>query len=178
MPARPLSNVPQVTVRPIRASDKDALLDLFERLSSRSRLRRFLAPKPSLSRREVAYLTEVDHRTHEALVAVGPDGGFVGVGRYACGIGQTDVADVAFAVADGWQGRGIGTTLAGMIAEIARENGITRLQAMTLPENGPARKLLGRLGFEVRGIADGVLEVELDLAAFAAERDAPARRAA
>jgi RimJ/RimL family protein N-acetyltransferase len=172
MPRRPLPNVPQVTVRPIRAMDKDALLDLFERLSPRSRLRRFLSPKPSLSRREVAYLTEVDHRTHEALVAIGPDGRFVGVGRYACGIGQTEVADVAFAVADAWQGRGIGTALARMVADLAHANGITRLQATTLPENGPARKVLGRMGFEVRGIADGVLDVELNLAAAAESREA------
>jgi RimJ/RimL family protein N-acetyltransferase len=172
MPPRPLPNVPDVTVRPLRASDKDALLDLFERLSPQSRMRRFLSPKPRLSRREVAYLTEIDHRTHAALVAIAPDGAFVGIGRYACGIGQTEVADVAFAVADEWQGRGIGTALAGLITDLAHANGIARLQATTLPENGPARKLLGRMGFEVRGIADGVLDVEFDLAAAMAERDA------
>ena len=59
-------------VRPIRASDKDGLLDLFERLSPMSRMRRFLAPKPRLSSRELAYLTAVDHRRHEALVVIAP----------------------------------------------------------------------------------------------------------
>jgi RimJ/RimL family protein N-acetyltransferase len=174
---RVIPNLPDVAVRPIRTTDKDALSDLFERLSPRSRLRRFLSPKPSLSRREIAYFTEIDQRTHAALVAVGPDGAFVGVGRYACGIGQTEVADVAFAVADAWQGRGIGTALATLLVEHAHANGITRLQATTLPENGPARKLLGRMGFEVRGIADGVLEVELDLVAAVARDPAPRRAA-
>jgi GNAT superfamily N-acetyltransferase len=168
---------PEVTVRPLRPTDKDALRDLFDRLSPRSRMRRFLAPKPRLSAKEVAYLTEIDGRTHAALVAVGPDGAFVGVARYACPVGETETADVAFAVADACQGRGIGTALGAMLVELARANGITRLQATTLPENGPARKLLGRMGFEVSGIADGVLEVEMDLAA-AAERDAATRRAA
>jgi RimJ/RimL family protein N-acetyltransferase len=162
---RRLPTEPELIVRPIRASDKAALLDLFERLSARSRLRRFLAPKPSLSRREVAYLTEIDHRRHEALVAIAPDGTFVGVARYACDIGETTVADVAFAVADAWQGRGVGTGLARLLVEDARANGIERLHATTLPDNGPARKLLGRLGFGVCGIAGGVLEVDLDLAA-------------
>ena len=162
---RRLATDPELMVRPIRATDKAALLDLFERLSARSRLRRFLAPKPGLSRRELAYLTEVDHRTHEALVAVAPDGSFAGVGRYACEIGETTVADVAFAVADAWQGRGVGTGLARLVVERARANGIARLHATTLADNGPARKLLGRLGFAVCGIADGVLEVDLDLAA-------------
>jgi RimJ/RimL family protein N-acetyltransferase len=162
---RPLPNHPDVTVRPLRATDKDALLDLFERLSPRSRLRRFLAPKPSLSRRELAYFTEVDHRTHEALVAVDGNGALHGVARYACGPGESTVADVAFAVADSAQGRGIGTGLARLLFDDARANGIVRLQAMTLPENAPARKLLGRTGFELTGIDGGVLELALDLRA-------------
>jgi RimJ/RimL family protein N-acetyltransferase len=163
MRSRRLPTVPELTVRPIRPVDKDALLDLFERLTPGSRLRRFLAPKPSLSRRELAYLTEIDHRTHEALVAVDGDGVFLGVARYACGPGETAVADVAFAVADAAQGRGIGTGLARLLFDDARANGIDRLVAMTLPENAPARKLLGRTGFELTGIDAGVLELALDL---------------
>jgi RimJ/RimL family protein N-acetyltransferase len=174
---RPIPNHPDVTVRPLRATDKDALRDLFDRLSARSRMRRFLAPKPRLSAKEVAYLTEIDGRRHAALVAVGPDCAFVGVARYACAVGETETADVAFAVADAWQGRGVGTALAALLVEHARANGITRLQATTLPENGPARKLLGRMGFAVCGIADGVLEVDMDLTA-AAKPDAAGRRAA
>jgi RimJ/RimL family protein N-acetyltransferase len=174
MAPRRLPTAPELTVRPIRATDDAALLDLFERLSPRSRLRRFLSPKPSLSRRELAYLSDVDHRTHEALVAVDPAGQFVGVARYACAAGETRVADVAFAVADAAQGRGIGTGLAQLLFDAAYANGIVRLVAMTLPENRPARKLLGRTGFELTGIEGGVLELALDLAA----RDAAARRAA
>jgi RimJ/RimL family protein N-acetyltransferase len=175
MPTRRLPNPPGLTVRPLRAGDKAELLDLFERLSPRSRLRRFLAPKPALSRRELAYFTEIDHRRHEALVAVGPDGDFVGVARYACGFGETTVAEVAFAVADAWQGRGVATALAAMLVERARANGIERLEAQTLPENRAARKLLARAGFEVRCIADGLLELSLDLTAAG---DAADRRAA
>jgi RimJ/RimL family protein N-acetyltransferase len=169
---RCLSTVPELTVRPIRPTDKDALLDLFERLSPQSRLRRFLAPKPKLSRRELAYLTEIDHRTHEALVAVDRDGALVGVARYACEPGETTVADVAFAVADAAQGRGIGTGLAELLFAHARANGIVRLQAMTLPENGPARKLLGRTGFAVVGIEAGTVHLALDLGLETAERRA------
>ncbi len=173
MRPRCLPTAPELTVRPIRPTDKGALLDLFERLSPRSRLRRFLAPKPSLSRRELAYFTEVDHRTHAALVAVDGDGVLHGVARYACGPEESTVADVAFAVADSAQGRGIGTGLARLLVDDARANGIVRLQAMTLPENAPARKLLGRTGFELTGIDRGVLELALDLRAPAkAERRA------
>src|SRR3954462_12453584 len=163
MRPRRLPTAPELTVRPIRPTDKGAVLDLFERLTPRSRMRRFLAPKPSLSRRELAYFTEVDHRTHEALVPADGDGVLHGVARYACGPGETTVGDVAFAVADAAQGRGIGTGLARLLFDDARANGIARLQAMTLPENAPARKLLGRTGFELTGIEAGVLELGLDL---------------
>jgi RimJ/RimL family protein N-acetyltransferase len=172
MRRRVLSSARELTVRPIRATDAGALLDLFERLSPRSRARRFLSPKPSLSRRELAYLTEVDHRTHEALVAVDPTGAFVGVARYACAPGETVVADVAFAVADAAQGRGIATGLARLLFDDARANGLVLLRAMTLPENRPARKLLERTGFELTGIDGGVLELALDLAAQDAGRRA------
>jgi RimJ/RimL family protein N-acetyltransferase len=151
-------------VRPIRATDQDALLDLFERLSPLSRMRRFLAPKPKLSRRELAYLSDVDHRRHEALVVIAPGGAFVGVGRYACGPGEHEVADLAFAVADAWQGRGIGSALAPLVLERAWANGILRVQGSTLADNRPARRLLARLGFTVSGVESGVLELELDLA--------------
>jgi RimJ/RimL family protein N-acetyltransferase len=159
-------------VRPIRAGDKDALTELFARLSDRSRRRRFLSPKPRLSARELAYLTEVDHRRHEALVAVEPDGRFAAVARYACAPGVDDEADVAFAVADEWQGRRVGSDLACRLVEAARAGGIARLRATTLGENRPAHRLLRRLGFAVCGADMGGVEFELSLVADAGRRAA------
>jgi RimJ/RimL family protein N-acetyltransferase len=166
---RPCTLVPpeHLTVRPIRASDKDALRDLFERMSDRSRRRRFLTPKPSLSARELAYFTEVDHRRHEALVAVAPGGCLAGVARYACAHGDDTEADVAFAVADDWQGRGIGADLARRLVEDARANGIERLTATTLAENRPAHRLLRGLGFTVYGADSSGVDLELSLVAAA-----------
>jgi RimJ/RimL family protein N-acetyltransferase len=166
---RPCALVPpeRLTVRPIRADDKDALLDLFERMSDRSRRLRFLSPKGGLSARELAYFTEVDHRRHEALVAVAPGGCLAGVARYACAPGEDAEADVAFAVADEWQGNGVGTDLARRIVERARENGLERLLATTLPENRPAQRLLRRLGFTVRGADATGIDLELSLVSAA-----------
>jgi len=60
----------RVLVRPIESDDKVLVLEGFERLSEKSRYRRFLAPMPELSDSMLRYLTEVDHRDHEALVAL------------------------------------------------------------------------------------------------------------
>src|SRR6476659_5743003 len=104
-----LADGARLRVRPIVPADREPLADAFDRLSERSRRQRFLAPKPRLSSRELDYLTDVDHVTHEALVAIDETTGeIVGVGRYATGGGCGAVADMALAVVDAWQRRGIG----------------------------------------------------------------------
>src|SRR6476469_1483205 len=76
-------SAPQVEIRPIEPDDRDALARGFDRLSERSRYRRFLSPRGPLSEAELSYLTEVDHRDHEALVAVDPETNEgVGVARF------------------------------------------------------------------------------------------------
>src|SRR5437660_3402126 len=77
IPPRASLNVPGVTlrdgvsifIRPIDAGDKAALVQGFEKLSPESRYRRFFSPLSRLSERDLAYLTEVDHHDHEALIA-------------------------------------------------------------------------------------------------------------
>ena len=62
-----------VPVRPIEPSDSDRLRRGFERLSDESRYRRFLSPVAQLSESQLRYLTDVDHRDHEALIAIAPE---------------------------------------------------------------------------------------------------------
>jgi GNAT superfamily N-acetyltransferase len=152
-------------VRPIVPADREPLADAFDRLSDGSRRQRFLGPKPRLSTRELDYLSDVDHVTHEALVAIDETTGhIVGIGRYATGAGGGPVADMALAVVDPWQRRGIGHALAVRLVERARANGITRLTGTALADNHRVRSLLHRLGFRVRSVSAGVVEVELDVA--------------
>ena len=166
-----LADGARLRVRPIDPADREPLADAFERLSDRSRHQRFLAPKARLSTRELDYLTDVDHVSHEALVAIDETTGqIVGVGRYATGHGGGVVADMALAVADAWQRRGIGHGLAVRLLERARANGIARLTGSMLADNLGARTLLDRLGFRVDSISAGVLEVELELPRAAAAR--------
>src|SRR5438045_2569211 len=59
-----------VEVRPLRADDKAGLAAGFARLSELSRYRRFLSLTTRLTNGQLAYLTELDHHDHEALVAI------------------------------------------------------------------------------------------------------------
>jgi RimJ/RimL family protein N-acetyltransferase len=152
-----------INVRPIDSRDRDAFSAWFGRLSDESRRRRFLGPKPRLSARELTYLTEVDHVRHTALVAVDAAGALIGEARYAAARPDDRTADFAVTVADEWQGRGVGTRLAARLIEAARANGMTRLTAITLWDNGAAIALLHRLGFLRSGYDGDAVEYELAL---------------
>ena len=108
----------RVLIRPIEPEDKGLLLSGFEQLSEQSRYRRFLAPVPKLTESQLTYLTEVDHDTHEALVAV--DAGQplrgLGVARYVRLQDHPEIAEAAVTVIDAYQGRGLGTLLLALLA--------------------------------------------------------------
>jgi RimJ/RimL family protein N-acetyltransferase len=159
-----LADGARLRVRPIVPADREPLADAFDRLSDRSRHQRFLAPKRRLSMRELDYLTDVDHVTHEALVAIDETTGeIVGIGRYATGSGGGVAADMALVVVDAWQRRGIGHGLAVRLVERACANGIERLIGTALADNVRVRALLERIGFRVAAVSNGVVEVALDV---------------
>ncbi len=158
----------RVLIRRLRDSDSELLLRGFRRLSPESRYRRFLAPTPDLSERTVRYLVEIDHRNHEALIAVDEQcNEGVGVARYVRDPARPDAAEVAVTVVDDWQGRGLGTLLLEAITMRAREEGIDTFTALMLVENRQMMDLLQRLGaVRVVDRAAGTVEVEVHLPAI------------
>ena len=98
-----------------------------------------------LDDRTRSQLAQVDHRDHEALTAVSPDGAVVEIARYIR-LQRSSTAEVAVAVADHWRGRGIATLLLQQIAARARAAGIDRLTALCLASNTVVLGLLSRLG--------------------------------
>jgi RimJ/RimL family protein N-acetyltransferase len=158
----------RLTSRRIRSEDKPALARFFGRLSDESKRRRFLAPKPKLTPRDLAFLTEIDHDRHVALVALDPSGEIVAVARYAVWPGDPDRAEIAFAVADAWHGRGLGSALAARLVEHGRRAGLSALTASTLSENRASHALLRRLGFRPMRTSAGLAEYELGLGGAAA----------
>jgi GNAT superfamily N-acetyltransferase len=154
-----------VAVRPIEPGDKAGLATAFERLSDESRYRRFLSPHGRLTHGELRYLTEVDHHDHEALVALDPaTGEGMGVARYVRDRGRPDSAEVAVAVADHCQGRGVGTLLLHRLADRARKEGIRRFTALMLADNAPMAHLLADLGeTQVLDAGQGAVELAVTL---------------
>ena len=154
-----------VHIRAIRPSDQPRLLALFQQLSARSVYFRFFQTKTRLTDEELRYFTELDFRRHVGLVVTlweGEEEHIIAVGRYICPSSDHPPtrAEVAFAVADAHQGRGLGTLLLEHLADIARAQGITEFEADVLGENNQMLQVFATSGFEVqRAIEGGVLHV-------------------
>ncbi|MBI1818333.1 MAG: GNAT family N-acetyltransferase [Deltaproteobacteria bacterium] len=151
-----------IHIRALRPSDKALLIEHFQQLSPRSVYFRFFGAKKRLTDAELARFTELDFARNAALVAVRRDGGcelLIGVGRYSSSA-VAHRAEVAFAVLDKYQGRGVGTLLLEHLVPIARANGITEFEADVLGENNQMLQVFAASGFTVkRSIEAGVFHV-------------------
>ena len=79
-------------------------------------------------------------------------------------IGRSTDAEVAFVVADGWQGRGLGTVLFDRLTARARAVGIDRIVAITLAHNTRMLALFRRSGYPMTVRHDAeVVDVTLEL---------------
>ncbi len=149
----PLSDVGSIQVRAIRPDDRGRILQLFDRLTRRTIYFRFHEPKTELSAEELTRYTELDFDERVALVAVvgrGEAEKIVGVGRYRC-IPDADprCAEIAFAVEDVYQGRGIGSGLLKHLARIAKASGVAVFEGRILPGNSHFLGFLEKSGFPI-----------------------------
>jgi RimJ/RimL family protein N-acetyltransferase len=143
----------RILVRPVHSDDEALLEEGFSRLSAESRRLRFLSDKPRLSPRELRYFTHVDHHDHEAIGARdSADGRGVGVARFIRDPEHPDVAEIAVAVVDEWQRRGVATELLRRLFLRAREEGIRRFTALVADDNDGVTTLLRDLGGSIRDV--------------------------
>jgi GNAT superfamily N-acetyltransferase len=152
----------RVQVYPLGAGDRALVAEVFTGMGPESRRRRFMAVKPRLTEAELRYLSNVDHVSHDAIVALDESGRAIGIARYADDSERPGSAEIAVEVIDAYHGRGIGSMLVSRIVERARANGYTRLTATMLWDNSSARAVFKELGFSARGSA-GYLELVRDL---------------
>ncbi len=171
-----LSDGGRFLVRPVRATDKGRFRRAFETLSSLSRYRRFLAHKNALSDADLRFFTEVDGERHYALVALKPrgDGGegeLIGAARYIRLDDDADTAEIAVAVVDAYQRRGIGKLLLERLRQVAYERGIRRIRVHLMADNVPVRNLLESLFGDQPLERDGNI-ISGDIPLFAPESEA------
>src|SRR5262249_44158180 len=143
-------------VRLASRDDRDDLRRFFHGLSPESRRRRFFSfadPSDVLldsfcdssdpSRRA----TVIAWRQLEGALRPIAVGSYVDLGNGA--------AEAAFAVADRFQGKGLGTILLERLATLASANGFRRFEALVLSENAAMLEVFHESGFEIRSKSDG-----------------------
>ncbi|MGD9971689.1 MAG: GNAT family N-acetyltransferase [Desulfatirhabdiaceae bacterium] len=159
-----------VTIRSIRPDDKKRLDDAFKNLESESIYTRFFGAKRKLTDEELKTATEVDFENTVALVVtILTDAGeetIIGAGRYI----RCDTADglrsaeIAFTVEEDYQGKGIASRILRHLIDIAREKGVSRFEAVVLPQNRAMLAVFERTGFPMkRSLADGEVHVYITL---------------
>jgi len=144
-----------VVFRRLQSGERAAVQEVFDGLSQSSRARRFHGAKPRLTERDLADLTTVGCG-REAVVAVErATGHVVGVARYVADTTDGAEAEVAYAVVDRWQGRGLGRRLIVELGRIADWQGITRLRGVVAAGNPAALALLKHIGLVVEHEYEG-----------------------
>jgi len=170
-----------ITIRRTRPSDAAALERFYRDLSEESRRLRFFGCSRGISHRQSVSFCTPDHHHREGFVAVAADPsshcrtmvGVTIVGHLCVEPTDPITAEVAIAVSDRFQRRGIGRRL--MVAGIdwARSVGIHRFTATTLEANGPIKRLLAGLRLPTTTRAEGT-----DTANVTIDLDRPLRAAA
>lgn len=147
-----------VRVRVMRADDEEKLLALFQSLSEEAGWWRFFSVIRGSALAAEAH-REVTLANSFALVAsTGPEDQVVGHAFYA--MLDQNRAEVAFTIADDFQGRGLGTILLGQLAEVAAANGIQIFEAEVVASNHAMLHVFRESGFPIEvSAAAGQLHV-------------------
>jgi len=139
----------RLTLRPVMPQDNQLLADLINRLSERSRSRRFPNAQLPASADELASLACVDYRRHLALVAAVHESGrerLVAEARYLIDPdGQS--AEFMLMVDDRWQRQGIATWALRALSNAAYAAGVSWLRCDVLADNEPMLALMRHAGF-------------------------------
>jgi acetate---CoA ligase (ADP-forming) len=149
-----------LTIRPVRVEDAPELGRFFSELSLESRVFRFFAAVTNADS-SIQRMVNVDYTSSYGLVALaGPKEQVVGHAMYV--ETQPRKAELALAVADAYQGRGLGTILLGQLAEAAAAAGLDVLEAVVRPENHNMLEMLRESGFPVQARSEpGEVHAEL-----------------
>jgi acetyltransferase len=156
-----------VTIRPLRPADLALERRFVAALSPQTLYQRLQYSASSASERDLARLLDLDYYDQLAVGGVTQDSTgetLVGVSRYAR-IPGTRRAECAIVVADGWQGRGLGSELMRSLVTAAQARDIDWLEGSTLAENARIANWGRRFGFSVQTEPNsgGLVVVKIDL---------------
>jgi acyl-CoA hydrolase/RimJ/RimL family protein N-acetyltransferase len=154
----------QIFMRPVKISDETLLQDFFYSLSDTSLHRRFLSLRKDMPHERLQDFVVIDYTKEVLLVVITGDQEnqiIAAVGQY--GIDEsTHTAEVAFAVRDDQQNRGIGFELLKYLTYLAKRQGLLGFTAEVLVDNKPMLHVFEKGGFDLKKRFDsGVYDLML-----------------
>ncbi|MGV0653748.1 GNAT family N-acetyltransferase [Mycolicibacterium thermoresistibile] len=150
-------------LRPVLPGDEAKTREGHVEFSNETLYRRFMSmgqPNSAL----MHYLFAVDYVDHFVWVLTDtPDGVVVADGRFVRDHADPGTAEVAFLVADDYQGRGVGSFLMDALAVAATCAGVQRFTAQVLVDNYPMRRILDRFGVHWEFADNNVVSTVFDV---------------
>jgi acyl-CoA hydrolase/GNAT superfamily N-acetyltransferase len=141
-----------IMVRPAKPVDERRIQEHFYEMEENDVIARFFHARSKFVRDEVENISQIDYIKEFSFVAVLGEMGFekvIGIGEYALDE-VSNIAEIAFSIGSGWQGKGLGKILIRKLSDVARENGISGLKAYMLPENQGMLGLFNTLPYKVK----------------------------
>ena len=154
-----------VLLRPIKPEDEPLWLEMFQNFSEESiRYRFFQIIKDTPHEMRVRYCN-IDYDREIAIIAELTEEGrrkILGVVRVSI---EPDgkAGEIAFIIADPWQGLGLGTKMVDYTIDICKDMKIETLYAIMLPDNHRAINLTRKMGFTLKYMEDGTVKGILNL---------------
>jgi GNAT superfamily N-acetyltransferase len=150
-----LKNGRPVTIRAIRAEDKEKIAQAFQDLEPESIYTRLFTYKKELTDGDLKRLTEIDYEREVGLVVtllIEKEEIIIGSGRYFAFDGADGRlhAEVAFLVEEDYQGQGMARMILSHLAAIARSRGIAFFEAEVLPGNKAMLTAFARSGLPMK----------------------------
>jgi acyl-CoA hydrolase/GNAT superfamily N-acetyltransferase len=141
----------QLFLRPVKITDEPLLKDFYYSLSDRSLHRRFMSWRTDIPHERLQDFVIIDYTKEISILAiVGSQENeiIVGLGQY--GVDEaTHTAEVAVAVRDDYQNRGIGSELLSYLTYLAKREGLLGFTAEVFVENKPMLQVFEQGGFDI-----------------------------
>ena len=161
-----LKNGMVVTLRPLRADDRQRVAEAVHGLDPQTIYTRLFSHRKELTEAGLDRIMRVDNEREVVIVATTGSGvgeAVIGGGRYVVtGEGR---AEIAFTVEEDYQGQGVAGRLFAALVEVARQRGIAVFEAEVLAENPSMLRVFERTGLPMRKRSEGgIVHLELALA--------------
>jgi len=153
-----------VLFRPVKIDDEPLIKDLFYDMSDKSLQRRFMSFRKDVPHEMRQEFVVIDYTKEMVILATVQEHGkevVVGMAQAIKDV-NTHTAEVAFAVRDSYQDKGIGTELISYLTILAQKEGLQGFTADVLVENKPMLHLFEKMGFEIeKKVEAGAYELKM-----------------